>query len=112
MDLAAFEDKAVLRCGVAGESYVFNPTGQEIELAGLLCICRGDASNSTPLGNPVKDSMEGKLSEETTGVVGVIYAPEPFVPIARLQTFAAEFGELLRIYGHAADVEVRLESSK
>ncbi len=63
---------AVVRICVAGESYVFNASGQEMDLSGLLCVC---AADGTPLGNPVKDSMRGKLKDGTRRVAGFIFAP-------------------------------------
>lgn len=60
------------RFGAAGERYVFNGAGHEIDLEGLICACGDDQ----PLGNPVKDSMRGKVTDETRNVVGIIYAPQ------------------------------------
>lgn len=52
-----------LRVGIAGpdESYVFNASGQEIRLAGLLCL--RDAEG--PCANAVKDSQRTKTHEGT-----------------------------------------------
>jgi DNA/RNA-binding domain of Phe-tRNA-synthetase-like protein len=65
----------LMRRGFAGESYVFNPSGQSINLQDLLCVCRMEAGHWKPCGNPVKDAMATKISESTRGVVAVIYAP-------------------------------------
>jgi DNA/RNA-binding domain of Phe-tRNA-synthetase-like protein len=65
----------LLRRGVAGESYIFNPSGQSINLEDLLCVCRAEGGSWKPCGNPVKDAMETKISDKTRGVVAVIYAP-------------------------------------
>ncbi len=57
---------------VAGEeSYVFNASGQEISLAGLLCLY--DARG--PIANAVKDSHPTKTSPETTRTLSVIWGP-------------------------------------
>jgi len=64
-----------LRRGLEGESYVFNPSGQSIDLRDLLCVCRREGDSWVPCGNPVKDSMATKITESTQGVVAVIYAP-------------------------------------
>ena len=50
-------------------SYVFNRTGQEIQLDGLLCLF--DANG--PCGNAVKDSQRTKTSETTTSTLSVIW---------------------------------------
>ncbi len=57
---------------VAGdESYVFNASGQEISLKGLLCLC--DATG--PIANAVKDCHRTKTSPETTRTLTVIWGP-------------------------------------
>lgn len=67
-----FLDGAKLRFGQPGESYVFNSVGQELDLAGLICVCGGDNRN-TPVGTPVKDSLAGKIDVETSEVVFFVY---------------------------------------
>lgn len=73
LDLDAFGSSLTLRFGRENERYVFNSAGQEIELKGLICACNGETD--LPLGNPVKDSISGKLKDSTRNVVGVIYSP-------------------------------------
>ena len=60
----------VLRRGRAGESFVFNASGQTIDVGGLLCVARegGDC-----LANPVKDSMEAKLRPESQRFAAFLY---------------------------------------
>ncbi|HMB68433.1 MAG TPA: phenylalanine--tRNA ligase beta subunit-related protein, partial [bacterium] len=53
----------------ADASYVFNPSGQEIRLGGLLCL--HDARG--PCANAVKDSQRTKTREETQRVLSVIW---------------------------------------
>jgi DNA/RNA-binding domain of Phe-tRNA-synthetase-like protein len=61
-----------LRVALAREgSYVFNASGQEIELAGLLCLF--DASG--PCANPVKDSERTKTRSETTRTLSILWGP-------------------------------------
>jgi DNA/RNA-binding domain of Phe-tRNA-synthetase-like protein len=55
--------------GRAGERYVFNASGQEIELEGLLCLCDADG----PCGNAVKDSQRTKTSESTRRTLSVVW---------------------------------------
>ncbi|HUW71013.1 MAG TPA: hypothetical protein VMX33_12350 [bacterium] len=84
---------AVIRICAAGESYIFNASGQEMDLSGLLCAC---AADGTPLGNPVKDSMRGKLKDGTRRLAGFVYAPlGPHSP-ASLAQVGERFASLLR----------------
>lgn len=64
-----------LRRGLPGEFYVFNPSGQSIDLKDLLCVCRADGGAWVPCGNPVRDSMATKTGGSTRNVAAVIYAP-------------------------------------
>jgi DNA/RNA-binding domain of Phe-tRNA-synthetase-like protein len=65
----------LLRRGLTGESYIFNPSGQSIDAKDLLCVCRAEGEVWVPCGNPVKDAMATKTRETTRNVVAVIYAP-------------------------------------
>ncbi|MBL8946577.1 MAG: hypothetical protein JNK45_25645, partial [Myxococcales bacterium] len=60
-----------LHLGIAADdaSYVFNATGQEIKLAGLLW--RPDAAG--PCANAVKDAQRTKTRAETTGVLCIVW---------------------------------------
>jgi DNA/RNA-binding domain of Phe-tRNA-synthetase-like protein len=65
-----------LRLGRAGERYVFNPTGQSLELEDLItgCALARDGS-SRPIVTPVKDSLATKLTERSRSVGGCLYYP-------------------------------------
>ena len=52
-----------------GHTYVFNAAGQEIDLAGLVCLF--DAQG--PCANAVKDAQRTKTSGETTRTLSVIW---------------------------------------
>jgi DNA/RNA-binding domain of Phe-tRNA-synthetase-like protein len=60
-----------LRVGLAepGARYVFNASGQEIDLGGLLCLFDAEG----PCASPVKDSQRTKTSPQTTGVLWLIW---------------------------------------
>lgn len=60
-----------LRVAIAepGSSYVFNASGQTIELTGLLCL--HDAAG--PCANPVKDSQRTKTHAATRATVCVVW---------------------------------------
>lgn len=98
LDLDAIGNKLLLRFGKENERYVFNAGGQEIELEGLICTCSGERDE--PLGNPVKDSLAGKLKDSTRNVVGVIYAPaESAEQIKQLPQYAEELATWLATEG-------------
>jgi DNA/RNA-binding domain of Phe-tRNA-synthetase-like protein len=83
-----------LRFGEAGESYVFNPAGQTIDLEDLLVVCRDIHGRWEPCGNPVKDAMTTKIRETTTDVVGILYVPRSLGRRAA-EGWAARYAELL-----------------
>ena len=108
LDLDAVGPNPELRYGGEGERYVFNPSGQEIELRGLICVCRADGGASVPLGNAIKDSMAEKLKETTRDVIGVVYATREAASVEEVGTLVREFGELLTRFGGAAAVETEV----
>jgi DNA/RNA-binding domain of Phe-tRNA-synthetase-like protein len=67
LDLA----RAPFRIGIAKESerYVFNASGQEIDLAGLLCLFDAEG----PCGNAVKDSQRTKTHANTRRTLSVVW---------------------------------------
>ena len=110
LDLDVVGTAIELRYGRPGEKYVFNSTGQKIDLDGLICVCRATEAGGLPLGNPVKDSMTAKLKENTRDIIAVVYASREAVDDAGMKTLLADFESLLREYGSASDVETRLVS--
>ena len=94
-DLELCGANLLLRRGLPGESYVFNPSGQIIDLKDLLCVCRAEGESWLPCGNPVKDAMATKTRESTRSVAAVIYAPVS-EPRAALDAAAERFASLLR----------------
>ncbi len=69
VDLA--KAKEPLRVGIApaGASYVFNASGQTIDLEGLLCLFDADG----PSGNAVKDAQRTKTDGETRRTLTLIW---------------------------------------
>jgi len=63
--------RAPFRVAVAadGARYVFNASGQEIELAGLLCLFDAEG----PCANAVKDAQRTKTSSDTRRTLSVIW---------------------------------------
>ena len=62
---------APFRVGIAttGERYVFNASGQEIDLSGLLCLFDADG----PCSNSVKDSHRTKTHDGSTSTLTVFW---------------------------------------
>ncbi len=52
-----------------GSSYIFNQSGQTIDIGGLLCLFDADG----PCGNAVKDSQRSKTSTDTTRTLSIIW---------------------------------------
>jgi DNA/RNA-binding domain of Phe-tRNA-synthetase-like protein len=67
LDLA----RAPFRVAIApsGSSYVFNASGQEIDLGGLLCLFDADG----PCANAVRDAQRTKTRAETRSTLSVIW---------------------------------------
>jgi DNA/RNA-binding domain of Phe-tRNA-synthetase-like protein len=55
--------------GRAGDSYVFNASGQEIDLDGLLCLWDADG----PCGNAVKDAQRTKTGAATRRTLSIVW---------------------------------------
>ena len=87
------------RIGVApaGSTYVFNASGQEIDLGGLLCLF--DAAG--PCGNAVKDAQRTKTGPETRRTLSIVWAPAGHE--ARLAEAAAWYRRLLAEAGARTD---------
>jgi hypothetical protein len=106
-DAALSGRQLLLRRGQTGESYLFNPSGQSIDLEDLLLVCRRTASGWEPCGNPVKDSMTTKVRPETRDVIAVLYAPAD-EPAASVERSASRYAELLREHCGATSVGYRV----
>jgi hypothetical protein len=96
-DSALSGRRLLVRRGSPGESYVFNPSGQTIDLNDLLLLCRETVSGWEPCGTPVKDSMATKIGSDTSNVVAVLYAPRDEPP-SSLERWAARFAESLEAH--------------
>ncbi len=114
LDVDAFRGNLVIRVGRPGERFVFNPAGQEIDLKNLIVACddghpveHEGESLPKPLGNPIKDSMDGKLREnETTHAVGILYAPLK-VDNARMQRYLDLWGKMATQFAAATEIHTR-----
>lgn len=81
-----------------GSSYVFNVSGQMIDISGLLCLF----DRAGPCGNAVKDSQRTKTSDATTRTLSVIWGTNAIAE--RSERALQWYCQLLESTGHA-DVE-------
>jgi DNA/RNA-binding domain of Phe-tRNA-synthetase-like protein len=76
-----------------GASFVFNASGQVIDLEGLPCLCDAEG----PVANAVKDAQRTKTSPATTLLLAVVWGTTDLP--GRSEATAAHFAELLRRLG-------------
>lgn len=69
VDLGRAREPFSIRVATKGESYVFNASGQEIDLAGLPCLYDADG----PCANAVRDSQRTKTTADTRDTLSVIW---------------------------------------
>jgi DNA/RNA-binding domain of Phe-tRNA-synthetase-like protein len=69
VDLARAREPLSIEIAAAGASYVFNASGQTIDVGGLLCLFDADG----PCANAVKDAQRTKTSAETTRTLSVVW---------------------------------------
>ena len=69
VDLALAEPPFRIGVAPAGSTYVFNATGQEIDLGGLLCLF--DAAG--PCANAVRDAQRTKTRADTVSTLSVVW---------------------------------------
>ncbi len=89
--------------GAPEASYVFNASGQEMALKGLVCL--SDAGG--PCANPVKDAQRTKTDEDTTRTLTVIWGVAGYED--RLSTAVGWYTDLLEGIGATVEaMEVRI----
>ena len=74
IDLDLVQPPLSISIAPTGTSYVFNLTGQEIDVSGLICL----NDNAGPCANAVKDSQRTKTRPETTRTLSVIWGVKGF----------------------------------
>lgn len=84
----------VFRLGQAGESYIFNSIGQELQLEDLICGCAVQDNIEKPIITPVKDSLATKLVDDTNYVAMAIYYPASVGSKEHLQGILKEASDL------------------
>ena len=95
-----------VRYGQPGEKYVFNAAGQEIDIKGLICLCRREPGVSRPLSNPIKDSMEGKVKSTTRDVLGIVYGTRSLISEASMRELLERFQKFWFIYAEGTPGEL------
>jgi DNA/RNA-binding domain of Phe-tRNA-synthetase-like protein len=96
----------VLRYGAPGERFVFNSAGQEIDVAGLICLCSGAGAASRPVGTPVKDSLEAKVIETDRNLLACIYTPADSVDADEANRWATKLADGFRRWCGAGNCEL------
>jgi DNA/RNA-binding domain of Phe-tRNA-synthetase-like protein len=88
-------DALRIRLGLAGESYVFNPTGQVIELAGLVCL----VDTQGPCANAIKDAQRTKTSDSTRSSLSILWSSRALAPqtAAALELYHALLRDLAEV---------------
>lgn len=91
--------KPPLRIGIAGEGsqYVFNPSGQRIDVAGLLGLSDADG----PCANAVKDAQRTKTTAATRRTLTIVWGYRADEP--RLREAVRWLSELLASLGGVVD---------
>jgi DNA/RNA-binding domain of Phe-tRNA-synthetase-like protein len=69
VDLDRISGALTLRIAPPGTTYVFNPSGQTIDVSGLICLY--DALG--PTGTPVKDAQRTKTHDDTRAMISVVW---------------------------------------
>ena len=69
VDLARAREPFTVALGAADANYVFNASGQVIDIEGLLCLCDADG----PCANAVKDAQRTKTTPETTRTLSLLW---------------------------------------
>ena len=69
VDLALARPPFRIALAPEGATYVFNASGQEIDLGGLLCLWDADG----PCANAVRDAQRTKTRPETTATLSVVW---------------------------------------
>ena len=93
-DVDKLEGPLTVRIGEPEEGYVFNQSGQWLDVKRCIVCCRGPAPGE-PIGSPVKDSMATKIFKGAGGYLGIIYANRELWPDDELTAITQRFADLL-----------------
>ena len=101
LDAAKFQGSLELRVGREDESYVFNVSGQELDLTGLIVAADATEGESRAMGSPIKDSQFAKLAPETQSAVAVVYSHPRLTTEAQMELILAQWCDLSRKHAGA-----------
>jgi DNA/RNA-binding domain of Phe-tRNA-synthetase-like protein len=93
-DVAKLGTRLTVRIGEPGEGYIFNQSGQWLDVKRCIVCCHGDEAGE-PVGSPVKDSMATKIFDDATHFCGVIYGTTEAWTVQELQATTERFANLL-----------------
>jgi DNA/RNA-binding domain of Phe-tRNA-synthetase-like protein len=97
VDLDRAREPFKVEIAPAGSSYVFNSSGQSIDLGGLLCLFDTEG----PCGNAVKDAQRTKTTPDTRRTLSVIWGTKALP--GRAERTDAWYRELLQHQGAATE---------
>lgn len=97
-------DSWLFRTGRSDESYIFNASGQTIDLKDLATGYAVTDDQTTPIVNPVKDSLQTKTDQGTRKAGVVIYYPAHWAGEPSLEVILEEFTELIGFAGQVISV--------
>jgi hypothetical protein len=94
-DCARLAGRLWVRVGREGEGYVFNQSGQWLDVKRCICCCAGEEPDGVPVGTPVKDSMATKIFPGAAHFLGVIYASAELWSREEVLAHTQRFAELM-----------------
>lgn len=97
-DIDQLAPPVVVRLAVEGEGYVFNQSGQYMDLKRCIVCCHSpeDAGpEGVVIGSPVKDSMATKVFEGAQHILGVIYGTAECCTAEQMAELTHRFAGLL-----------------
>jgi DNA/RNA-binding domain of Phe-tRNA-synthetase-like protein len=106
-DGAKLETTITVRVGQPEEGYVFNQSGQWLDVKKCITCCNGEAPGK-PIGTPVKDSMATKIFEGASHYLGVIYSSTEGWSIDELTDVTQRFADLLARESRGEIVQCRI----
>jgi DNA/RNA-binding domain of Phe-tRNA-synthetase-like protein len=97
-DAAKLARPVLVRHGREGESYVFNQSGQVLDVKRCI-VCahfpEGSGTEGAPIGSPVKDSLATKIYEGAQHFLGVIYGTTETHSLNQMTEATERFAALL-----------------
>jgi DNA/RNA-binding domain of Phe-tRNA-synthetase-like protein len=98
VDLDRAKEPLSIAIAPEGSNYVFNASGQSIDLSGLLCLFDGEG----PCANGVKDAQRTKTSGETTRTFSVIWGAKRLA--GRSEKALGWYREMLHTLGASTEL--------